>query len=269
MEPGRLPSRWLCRALFRVRPYTLAEALKFAFGIRRQYWTAPNGIQLWMDPVSNLARFLWLGNGQYEPETSELIVGLLNEGGVFVDVGANEGWFSLIAARHVGPTGKVVAIEPQRRLLPVLYENMAINGFGSRVVLRSVALGKEEGTAELHLAPDLNTGASSMEPHLRFESACDRVRVIRLDALLSDAGIERVDLLKLDCEGAEEGVLIGAGDFITKGRIRRILVEFHPHISGRKSCAAAHKLLKKSGYRLVEDAGWKSKKRGMFLYERA
>src|SRR5690606_41532118 len=54
------------------------------------------------------------------------------------------------------PTGKVVAIEPQRRLLPVLYENMAINGFGSRVVLRSVALGKEEGTAELHLAPDLN-----------------------------------------------------------------------------------------------------------------
>ena len=45
-------------------------------------------------------------------------------------------------------------------------------------------------------------------------------------------------------------------------------VEFHPHITGKKSCAAAHKLLKRAGYRLVQDAGWKSKKRGLFLYEK-
>jgi FkbM family methyltransferase len=267
MDSGRLPPRWLCRALFRVRPYTAAEALKFALGIRRQYWTAPNGLNLWLDPVSNLARFLWLGQGVYEIETTRLIRGSLTPGGVFVDVGTNEGWFSLIAARCVGPSGRVVAIEPQRRLLPVLYENMALNKFGDRVLLRSVALGETEGIGELHLAPDLNTGASSLQRHLRYETVRERVRVMRLDALLEEADIGSVDLLKLDCEGAEEGVLRGAGDYIAQRRIKRLLVEFHPHISGRKSCKAAHQLLLDAGYVLQRETGTKATpKRRLFLY---
>jgi FkbM family methyltransferase len=257
----------LCRALFHVRPYTVAEAVKFALGIRRQYWTAPNGLNLWLDPVSNLARFLWLGEGVYEVETTRLIREPLAPGGVFVDVGANEGWFSMIAARCVGPSGRVVAIEPQRRLLPVLYENMALNGFGNRVQLRSVALGETEGIGELHLSPDLNTGASSLQRHLRYETVRERVRVMRLDTRLSEAEIESVDMLKLDCEGAEESVLRGAGDYIAQRRIKRLLVEFHPHISGRKSCRAAHRLLLEAGYVLQRETGTKATpKRRLFLY---
>src|SRR4051812_38970298 len=116
---------FLYQCLARVRPAPVASALKRLLRVRRRAVTTPEGT-FWIDPVSNLG--LELLRGRYEPSLTEVVRRYLRPGGVFVDVGANEGYFSAIAARLVGPTGRVVAVEPQARLRPVLEENFRLNG---------------------------------------------------------------------------------------------------------------------------------------------
>src|SRR5438874_8565674 len=72
--------------------------------------------------------FHLLVNGAYEPETQNLLLRVLPVGGVFVDIGANVGTFAIPAAKHVGPSGRVVAIEASPTVFKVLEKNVALNG---------------------------------------------------------------------------------------------------------------------------------------------
>ncbi len=138
---------------------------------------------------------------------------------VVMDVGANIGDFTLQAAARC-PRGRVIAVEPVTEHVEALKRNIELNGFSNIEVLQ-LALGDVEGQSEIHVA-----GLASSGTFARPGTRSEMVRKASLSTLMKELAIERLDLLKLDCEGAEWQILAGADDLFP--RIRQICMEYHP-----------------------------------------
>jgi len=145
-------------------------------------------------------------------------------------LGANEGFFSVVAARRVGPVGVVVAVEPQTRLLPVIRTNCELNGVESIVRVENVAVSDRKGEAQLFLAPKMNTGSSGLIRPTRYRLPTQTVRIERLADLLDRMGITMIDLLKIDIEGFEYEAVLGSPEVFEAGRIRALALEYHPSV---------------------------------------
>ena len=121
-------------------------------------------------------------------------------GGIFVDIGANVGIFSVVMARHLGAKGRVIAIEPH----PLACERLVFNASQlpiENLTLLQLAAGEDEG--ELKISTDFgNLGASHVSA-----SGTD-VKVRRLDAIMSDVAVTHIDSMKIDVEGYEDRVLM-------------------------------------------------------------
>ncbi len=147
-----------------------------------------------------------LFNPDYNLEDLDFLRAHIPAGGVFVDVGANVGTYALALARHVGATGKVIAIEPH----PVTYARLAFNNASSgyaQVKLVAAAAGPADG--ELMIETDgENLGASHIVSGPSSGKAI-RVPSLRLQRILEEAGASHVDALKIDVEGYEDRVLMG------------------------------------------------------------
>jgi FkbM family methyltransferase len=147
-----------------------------------------------------------LFNPDYNIEELDFLRSYTPVGGVFIDVGANVGTYAMALARHVGPSGKVIAIEPH----PVTHARLAFNRTASdfdQVILVAAAAGPADGELMIETDGD-NLGAShivSGEPG----SGAFKVPSRRLQRILEDAGVIHVDALKIDVEGFEDRVLTG------------------------------------------------------------
>ena len=128
----------------------------------------------------------------------------LPEGGRFVDIGANAGLYSMLMASHVGPTGRVVAIEPQAEVFDRLLTNIRLNGF-ENVTPLNVGVSDRAGALRLFKSP-ANRGAASVCPQAPCEEAVT-IRVEPLLKLLTDAAIDSIDALKIDVERHEDAVM--------------------------------------------------------------
>ena len=128
------------------------------------------------------------------------------QGGVFVDVGANVGTYAMVLARHTGSTGKVIAVEPHPVTHARLAFNRAASGF-SQVALVAAAAGPSDGELLIETDGD-NLGASHIASGEPSGNAI-AVPSLRLQRILGDAGVSRVDALKIDVEGFEDRVLTG------------------------------------------------------------
>ena len=157
------------------------------------------------------------GMKSIEPELAAHMRALLAPGQTAVDAGANVGFYSLLLAHLVGSAGAVHSFEPDPRASSWLLENIRRNQLDN-VTPWSVALGEDDGVVELHL--DLvTTCGSSTHPRWDldfdpFERQPMRVRSARLDSL----GIDAVDFIKIDVEGAELALLTGARETIRNSR---------------------------------------------------
>ncbi len=127
----------------------------------------------------------------------------LREGMTVMDVGANIGVYALLAARTVGPTGKVYAFEPVPEIFTQLQEHIALNN-ATNIIPVPIALADKKGTAKMSVAG----GMSSLFRH--ETSRFIEVPLERLDDFVAEQGIERVDAIKIDVEGAELAVIKGA-----------------------------------------------------------
>ncbi|HLX16749.1 MAG TPA: FkbM family methyltransferase [Bradyrhizobium sp.] len=147
-----------------------------------------------------------LFNPDYNIEELEFLRANLPTGGVFVDVGANVGTYALVLARHVGTSGKVIAIEPH----PVTHARLAFNrrasGF-TQVHLVAAAAGPSDGELMIETDGD-NLGASHIVSGGGSGNAI-KVPSLRLQRILTEAGADHVDALKIDVEGFEDRVLTG------------------------------------------------------------
>jgi FkbM family methyltransferase len=148
-----------------------------------------------------------LFNPDYNIEELDFLRTHTPTSGVFVDVGANAGTYALPLAHHVGPSGRVVAVEPHPVMVARLAFNQAASASGN-VVLIPAAAGDADG--ELMIETDHeNYGASHVYPDASARSDAIRVPAMRLLRILQDHKIGKIDSLKIDVEGYEDRVLIG------------------------------------------------------------
>ena len=147
-----------------------------------------------------------LFNPDYNLEELDFLRSRTPIGGVFADVGANVGTYAMPLARHVGASGKVIAIEPH----PVTHARLAFNRAASdftQVDLVAAAAGPSDGELMIETDGD-NLGASHIVSADRPGNAI-KVASLRLQRILGDAGADHVDTLKIDVEGFEDRVLTG------------------------------------------------------------
>lgn len=161
--------------------------------------------------------------GQMEPGTFAVASALLRPGGAFVDVGANVGTFTLPLARLVGAGGHVLALEPSPRVAALLAQTMALNGLSRTVAVEACAAGDADGVAQFSLSPQ--TTHSSLLPPEDASGAVE-VPLRRLDGLLAPG--RRVDLVKVDVEGAELQVWRGMKRVVADNPELAILLEYGP-----------------------------------------
>ena len=160
--------------------------------------------------------------GEWEPRETALIAEILRPGDTFVDVGANIGYFTLLASRLVGPTGRAIAVEANPRTFELLEANVRLNGCAN-VDLRHVAAGEASGFATLFEREAGNAGGDQVD--FAAQGAPGAIPVERLDALV---GKQPVRLIKLDIEGAEAKALRGATGLLERGDAPDLVFEFTP-----------------------------------------
>jgi FkbM family methyltransferase len=188
----------------------------------------------------------------YEPGVTDVLLTTLQPGHVFVDIGANIGYFSVIAGMLVGETGRVVAFEPNADARARLERHVELNGLDRRTVISSVALGeRDEENVDFFLSCCVgNDGCSSLiaSPALLEAGTLRRdvkvaVPVRTFDTVATTLAISRVDVMKIDVEGAELGVLTGMVRTLATAPPRRIVCETPWN-------SEAHCLLTGRGYRV-------------------
>lgn len=158
-----------------------------------------------------------IGAGAYEPHLIAFLEAFLAPGMHIVDAGANIGLYSLLAASRVGAAGRVHSFEPNSENCRLLLASAAANGFDN-ISLHPVALGNSTGYAYFTLALGSNGGLQDDLNRNIFDESCKIVPVMRLD----DFDLRRIDLLKMDVEGAEALLVEGAPD--TLSRCRPVIV---------------------------------------------
>jgi len=169
-------------------------------------------LRLTFDSGSYVGRFLYYRR-MYEEGTIQFLRRVLVPGMSFLDVGANLGLHTTVAASLVGPSGRVIAVEPQADLCDLVRLNVTQNGLSNVSVIHA-ALGRQNGTAELHHVHAGNPAAAALRLQLGEQSLSSSPVPLRtLADVLGEAGLESSDLVvKIDVEGAELEVLEGAAD---------------------------------------------------------
>jgi FkbM family methyltransferase len=196
-------------------------------------------------------------NETYERQEIELLRNIVPDNGVFVDVGANCGYFSLAIAAKPNFTGKVLAFEPLQPLSQLLRQSIAANGWSERIELRPIALGNAPGTLPVTDAEfGINAGATRLAIGLSNDAAR---RTVQVDSLDHAVGDNLPDAIKIDIEGAEGLFFHGARETMQRSK-PTLLFEMNPELLRDVSNLAPADLqnwLQKLRYRLwsVESDG--------------
>ena len=198
-------------------------------GDRNASFRTPDGLDLRLD--LDTYPDCCMAYGLYELDTARVIRRILRPGDTFIDGGANIGYFSLLAAKRVGPTGRVHAFEPHPGNRQRLVEHVERNGLVGVVEIHPVALFDRPGTIELHTfeSPEANHGQSTFFSAPEIATRKVSVQTVRLDDYLPTV-VPR--LIKLDIEGAEPQAISG---------MRQILRAHRPALIVELSATTLHR----------------------------
>jgi FkbM family methyltransferase len=242
---------WWKHSPFSYGRYAPARVAKLIGSPSRIWVQLEAGVKMLLDPSDMLGRVL-LETGQWEPRSQEVIRHHLAPGATFVDVGANIGYCSLKAAKAVGPEGRVVAIEANPETVRTLRAN--IQASGANVTVEPFACSDSQTVLKLFSGDPSNNGSSSIfrvnaEARTGSPGSDFSVPARPLDAILEAAKVSRVDVLKIDVEGAEPKVLNGARRTLARYR-PVLLVELDDKLlsSAATSCAELKLFLQSQCY---------------------
>lgn len=238
-------------AALRLLPIQMARKVARSLPIRHEIEV--DGIKILCHPNDNVTERELMLDPQPDNDTCRSVRWILpnlKPGGTFLDVGANCGVYSLFAARKVGSTGRVIAIEPIPTMQERIVFNASRNGFRNIELVRSAA-GAEAGTATLYVRGK-NYGQSSLIKEPSFTPVS--VPVTPLRHVVVSKGLTSIDALKVDVEGFEDRVII---PYLTSSPRslwpRHIVLKVSSASAWNKDCTV---VLKSSGYRLaIEDYG--------------
>jgi len=167
---------------------------------------------------------------------------LLKKGMNVIDIGAHGGIYTILVAEKVGEKGKVIAIEPEPSNYKLLFKNIELNNF-KNVIPKNMALTDHEGIEKLYLS-------SSFAGHsLVFHGDNNHyinIPVTTIDKLVQELGIEKIDIIKIDAEGAEIPILKGAEKTLKDNpSIKSIVASYHYPTQVKEVC----KFLEEKGFK--------------------
>jgi FkbM family methyltransferase len=191
------------------------------------------GYDIELDLCDYIQRSVYLNT--FEPQESTWIKDYLQPGMTFVDVGANIGYYSLMAASLVGDRGRVFAFEPSPYVHGKLQATIDRNQIANIQAIQA-GLSDTEGNLQLFI----QTQPGNHTPSMVETPGCRSIEVpvYQLDKYLSTNQIDRVDLLKIDVEGFEPNAIEGGMDYIRNGKIGAILVELNDYWLNANGCSS-------------------------------
>jgi FkbM family methyltransferase len=175
------------------------------------------GAKLWMYLGSDFSRPAFIG-GCIEPNEFYFLNSILSEGMVMLDIGANHGIFSIFASPRIGAKGRIFAFEPSLREVGRLRANIRLNSFENIEVVQSAA-GDENGVIELTIAGDDHEGQNTLGGFAYTSTKrvdTQKVQIQKLDDFVSQKKLARLDIIKMDVEGAEFKALAGAKETLLR-----------------------------------------------------
>lgn len=155
---------------------------------------------------------------------TETIKNSIKTGDVVVDLGANIGYYTLIAAKLVGDKGKVFAFEPEPRNFEILKKNVEINGYHN-VILEQKAVSDINEKINLYLSKGIGTHSIKSNKNANMEPI--QTESVRLDDYFSDLNLtDKINFIKMDIEGAEFRALNGMNIILRQSKHLKIFTEF-------------------------------------------
>ncbi len=171
----------------------------------------------------------------HEKSTTDLFKKTVKKGNTVVDLGANIGYFSLLAARLVGENGKVYSFEPEPRNFSYLKKNIEINNYNN-VTANQKAVSDRKGTTKLFICP-YDTGHHTINRYDGIEAykrgrvinkkECIEIETVTLDDFFKGRENE-IDVIKMDVEGAVALALAGMDNILKTNNKLKMFVEFFP-----------------------------------------
>ena len=189
----------------------------------------------------------------FEMKEREFLNSFLRDGDIFIDVGSNLGLFTLIAARKIGPTGRVIAFEPSPVTFTRLKENVQLNGL-TNVQCVNAALSDQSGVSDFTQSEDGFAAWNSFAAPTKGERLSTvPVKAITWDEFAKQQGlVGRVAMMKIDVEGWESRVIQGARLCLSRDDAPLLQVEFTDEAAraAGTSCGALYAALEDFGYRM-------------------
>jgi FkbM family methyltransferase len=186
-----------------------------------------------------------------ESRDFEAFMQLVRAGAVVVDVGANFGLYALSAAIYARPMGRVFAFEPAPAAFALLARNIGQNHLTGAVTAKQAAVGVAPGRARLYVEHDVSFSSLHRTQRISDEARALDVEVVSLDTALADVGA--IDLLKIDVEGGEADVLLGARSLLQRSPAAIVQFEFsHKNMDAarRRAFEGVLALLAQDGFRI-------------------
>jgi FkbM family methyltransferase len=209
---------WVRERLFwrirKIYPYIKEKNVSFEFGKKLKFDLSKNDI----------GHLFIIFNGYYELKWTKSIIKYANQGGVFFDVGANYGYYSCIWASR-NPQNKVFAFEASPLNVEPLKNNVNKNMLSDAITIIPMAVGKNKGKLKFDLRNESKeTGWGGFS--LAHNPNLIEVDVVTLDDYAAQHNISKIDVLKIDTEGADTWVLYGAKELLKNKRIGHIFFEY-------------------------------------------
>jgi len=241
LRQGKIKLMFHCRRL--VTPYTEETPLDFGGKFR-------------VDLTDNIQRQIYF-QGHYEPEITDLIKETLTPGDTFIDIGANTGYYTVLASLLVGSEGAVHSFEPIPFIFSEMQSNVSLNSL-SNVFLNQIALCEDEAEVDVFLPLEGNIGSGSLVKQGHLPGTSIRSAATSFDRYSREAGIGQIRLIKMDIEGGEIAALKGMKEALSGPSTPDVICEAVPELlaAAGHTTADLTQIMESYGYRSREIDRW-------------
>ena len=163
--------------------------------------------------------------GRYEKETVDLFNRIILPGMTVIDIGAHVGYFTRLFSKLVGPDGRVVSFDANKNNFEILIRNASRSRY-KNITLVNKAISDKDGSIDFYKVMSKTGCHSIIQPVAESEKVI--VPSVTLDSFLTESGINKVDIIKIDIEGAEYYAFMGMKDLFKRAKSLYVLCEYCP-----------------------------------------